>query len=252
MISGANEVEYVTYCPTYHLGSFISYTVYPPDLIVYFSAPEFIERMNRGPVALITVRRPGPPRMGQTLALWFGLSLLLLLSVFVVFLYAGYHVSQHRDFQGASTVWDAVADVFRDLIALERSLADQAERIAQALVADAAAMAHRLDKDTSGVMVVAILVDLLQLGFEQRLPLEQLHQRLVCRGRARLGFLQVGVARLGAVLPLLGCRTADTIAVVVEQGPFRDLVRQNGTFARMWSLQSDSFTDEKMRTANSA
>lgn len=46
LISGANEVEHVTYCPIYHLGSFISYTVYPPDLIVYFSAPEFINRVR--------------------------------------------------------------------------------------------------------------------------------------------------------------------------------------------------------------
>jgi DNA-binding transcriptional ArsR family regulator len=46
LISGANEVEHVTYCPIYHLGSFISYTVYPPDLIVYFSAPDFIERVR--------------------------------------------------------------------------------------------------------------------------------------------------------------------------------------------------------------
>lgn len=33
------------------------------------------------------------------LALWFGLSFLLLLSVFVIFLYVGFHVSLHRDFQ---------------------------------------------------------------------------------------------------------------------------------------------------------
>lgn len=33
------------------------------------------------------------------LALWFGLSFLLLLSVFVIFLYAGFHVGLHRDFQ---------------------------------------------------------------------------------------------------------------------------------------------------------
>jgi DNA-binding transcriptional ArsR family regulator len=46
MITGANEVECVTYCPASHLGSFISYTLYPPDLIVYFSAPDFIERVR--------------------------------------------------------------------------------------------------------------------------------------------------------------------------------------------------------------
>ena len=48
------------------------------------SSPEFIERMNRGPVALISVRRPGPPRMGQTLALWFGL--ILVVSIFAAYL----------------------------------------------------------------------------------------------------------------------------------------------------------------------
>jgi DNA-binding transcriptional ArsR family regulator len=46
MITGANEVECVTYCPTSHLGSFVSYTLFPPDLIVYFSAPDFIERVR--------------------------------------------------------------------------------------------------------------------------------------------------------------------------------------------------------------
>jgi DNA-binding transcriptional ArsR family regulator len=46
LIMGANEVESVTFCPAAHLGSFISYTVYPPKLIVYFGAPEFIERVR--------------------------------------------------------------------------------------------------------------------------------------------------------------------------------------------------------------
>lgn len=46
LITGANEVEHVSFSPTYHLGSFISYTVYPPNLIVYFSAPEFIQRVR--------------------------------------------------------------------------------------------------------------------------------------------------------------------------------------------------------------
>jgi len=46
LIVGANDVEHVTFCPTYHLGSFISYTVYPPDLIVYFSVPHFIDRVK--------------------------------------------------------------------------------------------------------------------------------------------------------------------------------------------------------------
>ncbi len=35
-------------------------------------------------------------------------------------------LEQHRDFEGASTVWEAAAGQFRDLLALERSLAEQA------------------------------------------------------------------------------------------------------------------------------
>ena len=46
MITGANEVECVTYSPAAHLGTFISYTLYPSDLIVYFSAPDFIQRVK--------------------------------------------------------------------------------------------------------------------------------------------------------------------------------------------------------------
>jgi DNA-binding transcriptional ArsR family regulator len=39
-----HEVERVTFCPSYHLGPFISYTNYAPDLVVYFSAPLYLER----------------------------------------------------------------------------------------------------------------------------------------------------------------------------------------------------------------
>lgn len=46
LISGVNQVEHVTFCPTYHLGSFISYIAYPPDLIVFFSVPDFIQRVR--------------------------------------------------------------------------------------------------------------------------------------------------------------------------------------------------------------
>ena len=33
--------------------------------------PAFIDRMSKGPVALMTVRRPGPPSMGSNLVQWF-------------------------------------------------------------------------------------------------------------------------------------------------------------------------------------
>src|SRR5919205_2939578 len=39
-------------------------------------------------------------------------------------------LEQHRDFGGAATVWEAVAGAFRELLALERSLAQQADALA--------------------------------------------------------------------------------------------------------------------------
>ena len=39
-------------------------------------------------------------------------------------------LGQHRDFGGASTVWEAAAGPFADLLALEKSLAEQAESLA--------------------------------------------------------------------------------------------------------------------------
>ncbi len=35
------------------------------------SAPGFVEKVTRGPVAIMTVMRPGPPSMGSSLAQWF-------------------------------------------------------------------------------------------------------------------------------------------------------------------------------------
>jgi len=36
-----------------------------------YKNPEFMEKMTKGPVALLTVWEPGPPRMGKSLVLWF-------------------------------------------------------------------------------------------------------------------------------------------------------------------------------------
>jgi DNA-binding transcriptional ArsR family regulator len=39
-----NDVESVTFCPSYHLRTFVSYVLYKPVLVVFFGAPELIER----------------------------------------------------------------------------------------------------------------------------------------------------------------------------------------------------------------
>lgn len=47
-------------------------------------SPEFIEKMNRGPIAFMTVYPSGPPAMGQSLVLWFVYSIVV--SVFAAYL----------------------------------------------------------------------------------------------------------------------------------------------------------------------
>ena len=37
----------------------------------HMTTPEFIDKMTKGPVALLTVMKSGPPSMGMNLALWF-------------------------------------------------------------------------------------------------------------------------------------------------------------------------------------
>jgi DNA-binding transcriptional ArsR family regulator len=49
LVAGVHDVECVTFVPSYHLGPFVSYTVYSPDLVVYFSAPLYLGRSGNGP-----------------------------------------------------------------------------------------------------------------------------------------------------------------------------------------------------------
>jgi ATP-binding cassette subfamily F protein 3 len=56
-------------------------------------------------------------------------------------------LEQHRDFGGATTVWEAAAGQFADLLALEQSLAEQATRIGELGEASSAQMLARYDRD---------------------------------------------------------------------------------------------------------
>jgi DNA-binding transcriptional ArsR family regulator len=38
------EVERVAFCPSLHVGSFISYIFFPPDLVIFFDAGQYLER----------------------------------------------------------------------------------------------------------------------------------------------------------------------------------------------------------------
>ncbi len=44
LVSRLNDVACVTFCPSYHLGSFVSYILYPPDLVVFFDAPRLVSQ----------------------------------------------------------------------------------------------------------------------------------------------------------------------------------------------------------------
>src|SRR4051812_12022877 len=56
-------------------------------------------------------------------------------------------MEQHREFAGATTVWEAAAGPFADLLALERSLADQGVALAAAGDRCTPAMLGRYDRD---------------------------------------------------------------------------------------------------------
>jgi ATP-binding cassette subfamily F protein 3 len=56
-------------------------------------------------------------------------------------------LEQHRDFGDATTVWEAVAGRFADLLALERSLAEQAQRLGEPGAQANARALERYDRD---------------------------------------------------------------------------------------------------------
>lgn len=51
LAAGLNQVARVTFCPSAHIGAFVSYISYPPDLVVFFSAQHVLhgEESSLGP-----------------------------------------------------------------------------------------------------------------------------------------------------------------------------------------------------------
>jgi DNA-binding transcriptional ArsR family regulator len=71
LVAALNEIECVTFCPSYCLGSFVSYIAYPPDLVVFFGAPELIGRLDQTPAAngnAAVLRARPAERPGSTLS----------------------------------------------------------------------------------------------------------------------------------------------------------------------------------------
>jgi ArsR family transcriptional regulator len=60
LVARLAEVERVAFCPSAHLGSFVSYILYPPDLVVFFGAPDLLARRGTADPAN-PERVPGEP-----------------------------------------------------------------------------------------------------------------------------------------------------------------------------------------------
>lgn len=62
LLGGLNAASRALFCPSAHLGTFVSYILYPPNLIVFFGAPDLLSRSGTdipaGPGAMAT-GRPG-------------------------------------------------------------------------------------------------------------------------------------------------------------------------------------------------
>jgi ArsR family transcriptional regulator len=58
LLSGIGEVTRVAFCPSAHLAAFVSYILYPPDLVVFFGGPEWLARVAAGQGA---AQRPDHP-----------------------------------------------------------------------------------------------------------------------------------------------------------------------------------------------
>lgn len=71
-------------------------------------APEYLEKRNRGPIAVLTVLPAGPPSMGKNLAQWFVFSIIV--SIFAAYI-AGRALPPAADYLGVFRFTGATAFV---------------------------------------------------------------------------------------------------------------------------------------------
>ncbi|MDQ3426209.1 MAG: ATP-binding cassette domain-containing protein, partial [Gemmatimonadota bacterium] len=110
-------------------------------------------------------------------------------------------MEQHREFAGAATVWEAAAGAFADLLALERSLAEQAAGMAEAGDHCTPKTLDRYDRDLErferegGYTLTARIDAVLHgLGFDPDASRTRALQGLSGGERGRLGLAQQLVA----------------------------------------------------------
>jgi DNA-binding transcriptional ArsR family regulator len=68
LVSELTDVECVTFCPSYHLGGFVSFILYPPDLVIFYGAPQLVARRGKSrdghPATAATGPSPATDRLG--------------------------------------------------------------------------------------------------------------------------------------------------------------------------------------------
>ncbi len=116
-------------------------------------------------------------------------------------------LEQHREFPGATTVWEAAAGTFAELLRLERSLGEQAAELAQAGDSCTPPMLARYDRDLErfereGGYLMAARIDavLHGLGFDPDQARTQPLATLSGGERGRLGLVQQLVAPADVLL----------------------------------------------------
>ena len=116
-------------------------------------------------------------------------------------------LEQHRDFGGAQTVWEAGAGEFADLLALERSLSEQATALAEVGEAATQKMLAKYDRDLErfdreGGYTFAPRVDavLQGLGFDAEKARTQPLEQLSGGERGRLGLARQLVSAADVLL----------------------------------------------------
>ena len=116
-------------------------------------------------------------------------------------------LEQHRDFGGAQTVWEAGAGEFADLLALERSLSEQAAALAEVGEAATPKMLAKYDRDLErfdreGGYTFAPRVDavLQGLGFDAEKARTQPLEQLSGGERGRLGLARQLVSAADGLL----------------------------------------------------
>ncbi|MEO8227919.1 MAG: ABC-F family ATP-binding cassette domain-containing protein, partial [Gemmatimonadota bacterium] len=116
-------------------------------------------------------------------------------------------LEQHRSFEGATTVWEAAAGPFAELLELERSLAEQATGLGEAGDACTPAMLARYDRDLErfdheGGYTMAPRIDavLHGLGFDPEDARTRLLSTLSGGERGRVGLVRQLVAPADVLL----------------------------------------------------